>query len=462
MAVADAWCEFVRDQSDPTVAAVMSKYDADDLATLCAAVGPGFLTWHVPSVIAAWPMHPAVAEFALRALRHPESLTRGIYDPAPAAIIRTYGSRSTDTANTMVDAVLDQLAYLPPNLREALVDALTQSDLTPTALIELLKNWTADPDIWVQRAALTGLIRRVDRYRISANADVSQLDDAAQWLRTQVRSELCAYGPDHEDRRQTAWVGMLELNDLELHDGLLETIGEPTRPGTELRHTLGGIDHEIVDLVNARWESIVNHFGDDIFTLLSAPRAKENSGEEARVKVLRDLSHAQTTHPGVSELILRGAGSNDGFRTSTEYLLWSHRNGRRDLELFLACLDSTAQPRPGHQEPSEAYAVLVDTDAWDISVDELREALHNRPHFDFDPVLRAVSERAHPVTAETGSTRWLSLCARRQPDSCRSSWNAPTNGSSSRTYPNSILYSLHRCYGGCSKTQAPPRQCGQS
>lgn len=390
MAVADAWSQFVRDQSDPTIAAVMAEYDADELATLCAAVGPGFLTWHVTSVIAAWPTHPAVVKFALRALRHPESIAPGIYDPAPAAIIRTYGSRSTDTANTMTDAVLDQLAYLPPPLREALVDALTQSDLTPTVLIKLLKNWTADPDIWVQRAALAGLIRRVDRYRISANADISQLDDVAQWLRTQVRSELCAYGPDYEDHRQTAWVGMLELNELELHDGLLETIGEPTRPGTELRHILGGLDHEIVDLVNARWESIVDHFGDDIFTLLSAPRAKENSDEEARVKVLRDLSHAQTTHPGITELILREADSNNGFRTSTEYLLWSHRNGRRDLELFLACLDSSAQSRDGYQEPSEAYAALVDADAWDISDDDLRETMRNRPHLDSDPTLRAL------------------------------------------------------------------------
>lgn len=390
MAVADSWRDFAHNHDDPAVAEIMARYNPDELATLCAAVGTGHLTWHVSSVIAAWPEHPAVVEFALKALQHPRNLTSGIQDPAPPAIIRTYGSRADATANTVMDAVLGQLTYLPPDLREALVDALTKSDLTPAVLLELLQDWREDPDIWVQRTALTGLIQRVDRYRISANTDPVQIDQAADWLRAEVRAELCAYGQNYEDHRQTAWVGMLLLNDLGLHDGLLETIGKPTPPGAHLRHLLGDVDRELIELVNAHWDDVYAHFGNAIFTLLSAARSKENVSDDARRDVLRRLSYAQFTHPTISELIRVEAESDPSFRASTEYLLWSHRGGRRDLDLYLACLDGADRSRSRRGDLNELYDILVDPGAWDIHIETLRQALKVRQGFNFDPMLRAL------------------------------------------------------------------------
>lgn len=388
--VAEAWLDFTRRKDDPAVAAIIAHYDPDELATRCAAVGIRFLTWHVASVIAAWPNHPAVVEFALHALQHPRNIASGIHDPAPPAIIRTYGARESPTANTMMDAVLGQLGYLPPDLREALVGALTRSDLTPAVLLDLLQYWREDPDIWVQRTALTGLIRRIERYRISANADPAQLEEATVWLARQVREELCAYGPDYEDHRETAWVGMLLLDDLTLHDGLLETIGEPTRPGTPLRHLLGGVDRELVDLVNTHWNTLHAHFGDEIYPLLSSARPKETDAGEARRTVLRYLTHAQAPHPAITELILAEAAMDPNFRASKEYLLWSHHGGRRDLELYLACLDSADRRNRNDDDPDEIYPLLVDLAAWDIPADTLRTTLRGRPGSDVDPVLRAV------------------------------------------------------------------------
>jgi hypothetical protein len=388
MAVADAWCDFRGRADDSDVSAIISRYDPDELAILCAAVGTRHLTWHVASVIAAWPEHPAVVEFALRDLQHPRNLSGGLQDPTPPAVIRTYGSRGTTTANSMMEAVLGQLGYLPPELREAVVDALTRSDLTPTLLLDLLQGWREDPDIWVQRTALTGLIRRVERYRISAASEARQSEEATAKLAEQVRAELCAYGPYGEDHRQTAWVGMLLLGDLTLHDGLLETIGEPTPPGTSLRHLLGGVDRELVDLVNEHWDEIRGHFGSQIFTLLSSARTKDSEDGGARGRVLRHLSYAQPTHPEIAELIRAEAASDPTFRTSTDYLLWSHRGGRRDLDLFLACVD--ADDRPANGEPDEIYDLLVDPAAWDITADVLRDTLGNHPRFDFDPIVRAL------------------------------------------------------------------------
>ncbi|WP_157749541.1 NACHT domain-containing NTPase [Jatrophihabitans sp. GAS493] len=388
-AVANAWAHFASTREDAESAAMLHEYDPDELATRCTAVGTGHLTWHVDAIIAAWPAHKAVVAFASQALQHPRHISSGIHDPAPPAIVRAYGARADATANMMMDAVLDQFAYLPPRLREVLVDALTRSDLTPSTLRDLLRDWSEDPDVWVQRTALTGLIRRVERYGISPNAEHTQAEEAADWLRAQVRAELCAYGPDLEDRRQTGWVGMLLLGDLGLHDGLLETIGEPTRPGVHLRHLFGGVDRELVDLLNANWDEVSTHFGDDLFILLSASNTRD-SRANARATVLGVLSTSSSPHPSVGELVRAEADANPQFRSSADYLLWLHRGGRRDLDLFAACLTREGSSTLNRTETDEVYDLLVDPDSWQIPADTLRDALTQQPGFETDPQLRAV------------------------------------------------------------------------
>lgn len=416
MAVADAWVQFARTPEDPETAAILREYDSDELATLCTAVGTGHLTWHVDSIIAAWPEHEAVVAFALQALRHPRHLSSGIHDPAAPAIVRAYGDRVDATANMMMDAVLDQLAYLPPQLREVLVDALTRSDLTPATLRDLLGNWSEDPDVWVQRIALTGLIRRVERYRISPSAEHTQTEESTNWLRRLVQAELCGYGPALEDRRQTGWVGMLLLGDLGLHDGLLETIGEPTRPGVHLQHIFGGVDRELVDLLNANWDDVSAHFGDELFTILSAANARDVR-ENARASVLSQLSTSTSPHPAVSELIRAESDANSQFRNTVEYLLWSHRSGRRDLDLFVACLTS-AGSSTARWGTDEIYDLLVDSDSWQISADTLRDALTQKPEFDADPKLRALFCELFP-TDERSRTMFADLEAWFRTDSPR-------------------------------------------
>ena len=395
-AVAHAWAKFASTPDDVELAAIMCGHDPGELATLCTAVGTTRLTWHVDAIITAWPAHEAVIAFALQELEHPRHLSIGIHDPAPPAMVRAYGARANATDSALMDAVLDQLGYLPPQLREVLVDALTRSDLTPATLRDLLGGWAEDPDVWVQRAALTGLIRRVERYRISPNAEPSQTEEATDWLRAQVQAELCAYGPVLEDRRQTGWIGMLLLGDLGLHDGLLETIGEPTRPGVHLRHLFGGVDRELVDLLNANWVEVSAHFGDELFTLLSASRGGDVR-ENTRAPVLGQLSASSSPHPSVIELIRAEADANSPFRNSFEYLLWSHHGGRRDLDLFFACLTSMGSSSSGRRGTDEVYELLVDRDSWQIPDDTLCEALTRQPNLDVNPQFRALFCELFPL-----------------------------------------------------------------
>lgn len=402
-AVADAWMT-LRGDTDDAATETLSRHEVDELARRCTAVGTGQLTWHVGSVIAAWPEHPAVMEFALEALRHPRSLSRGIVDPAAAAILRAYAPRVDPASQKMVTAVLDQLAYLPPDTREVLTWALTESDLSPMALIDLFLDWSFDSDIWVQRAAICGLVRRFNRYRLSADAEPAQIDATGSWLREQVRAQLCAYGPDYEDRRQNAWVAMLLLGEPALHDGLLESIGEPTRPGVKLSHVFSGVDLEFVDLLNANWDHLSKHFGEDqLFLLLASARMKdqgEDNRSAARHEILLQLTKAPSLHPRIHDLVVTAAESDSSFRSDPAFLTWSHRNGRRDAALFEACV-TALNTRRFNEEPNGLYEILVDAAAWDVSEATAKEVIQNHERFDTSEALRSLfAERFpnHPAT----------------------------------------------------------------
>ncbi|WP_344339727.1 hypothetical protein [Agrococcus versicolor] len=392
MSLARAWRDLAGRTDDPRALAVLARNDADDLATRCVAVDTNFLSWHVDAIIAAWPENPAVVEFAERLLVQPRRSASGIADPTPAAVIRAYGARTDDTAARMMSIALGRFAYLPPQLREVLVGALTRSDLSPKTLSTTLKHWPMDPDLAVQRTSAVGLIRRLERYRLSPEADADQVTDVSNWLREQTREELCAYGPAFQDRRQTAWVSMLMLGDLRLHDGLRETIGNPTQPGTALSHLFGGLDRELIELVNRHWVDLFNHFGEDIFHLLNQARRREANVDDARRTVLGYLSTSGTVAPAIESLLLTEASPELELELapSREYLLWKYRRGQRDRGLFTAFLDAAGDGDALDDEDDPFYARLVDSSSWELPIEVIRRLVVEHSNFDVEPALRAL------------------------------------------------------------------------
>lgn len=113
--------------------------------------------------------------------------------------------------------------------------------------------------------------------------------------------------------------------------------------------------------------------------------------------MLGQLSTCSSPHPAVSELIRAEADENAQFRNSAEYLLWSHRGGRRDLDLLLACLTYAGASTSWRAEPDEVYDLLVDPDLWQIPADTLRDTLTHQPDFDTDPRLRALFCELFPI-----------------------------------------------------------------
>jgi hypothetical protein len=228
-------------------------------------VNPHPLMWHVPAVISAWPGQPAVQEFADKLIHDPRPITSGIPDTTPAAILRAYCGRTDESSRRIFAKTLNLLRHIEPELREVLAFELARGPLAVHDLIDVMEEWKNEPDTEVRRNAFIGLIRAIKRHQQAHDvvAGDGTLTSEMEWLREEIKGDLCAYGPELEERRQLAWIGMLMLGDLTLIDGIEETIGHSGVPGVKLDVLYDGdVDQILVNLVAENWARLCVHFGE--------------------------------------------------------------------------------------------------------------------------------------------------------------------------------------------------------
>jgi len=380
-AVADAWQRFedaVRKQDAEAAPAreVLASYDPAELAALCTAVSPQPLMWHAPSVITAWPGHPAVQEFAARLIRDPAPIASGIPDTIPAAILRAYCDRTDESSRKTFDEVLSLLKHIEPELREVLAFELARSSLGVDDRLDVMAGWEDEPDTEVRRIAFTGLIQAITRHQQARDtvAGDHTFTPEMEWLRQEIKRDLCAYGPELEERRQLAWTGMLMLGDLTLIDGIEETIGHPGAPGVKLDVLYDGdVDQILVDLVAENWHRLRAHFGEAVFERLNGKSdSQRRTAAERRFHVMSALATAASRHPAIAEMLRHEADTEPALRQDRHFLLWAKEENRGDegtLRALAAKLGDTA-----HRWQDTVLDSLLDRESWNVT-DEVFKAV---------------------------------------------------------------------------------------
>ncbi|MCP3821369.1 NACHT domain-containing protein [Streptomyces sp. A3M-1-3] len=380
-AVADAWKQFetaVREPDAETESAreALASYDPAELAALCTAVSPHFLMWHVPAVINAWPEQPTVREFADKLIHDTRPISSGISDTIPAAILRAYCGRTDEPSLLIVNKTLNLLKHIEPELREVLAFELARSSLAAADLLGVMVAWKNEPDTGIRRNAFIGLIQSIKRHQQAHN---NLMGSGAQtpemeWLRGEITDELCAYGPELEERRQLAWIGMLMLGDLTLIDSVRETLGYPGVPGVRLDvlHD-GDVDQILVDLVAENWEGLHAHFGDGIFERLNGKSdSQRRTASEERRHVMSALATVVSRYPTIAEMLRNEAESDADLRQDWGFLVWAKEENRGDegvLRSIVAALNRT-----GHHRKDQVLDSVLDRDSWNVP-DEVFKAI---------------------------------------------------------------------------------------
>lgn len=282
---------------------ILTNYGEQDVCSACTNVSTTGLGWQIADIIYTWPS--LTVDYAIRALQDDRHVMEGIDDTTHAVVLRAHAPRPCPDSEGLLNAALDLLLFLEPELREVLAYELCSANLAPSLLLEVLSAWKRDSDDGVRRTVVIGITQALIRAQemASASGAPTQIPEYSAWL-VSVREQLCSYGPSMEENRRNAWMAMLLLGDLNLIDGLRETIGEPTEPGVSL-HRLGGTaDQLLVEFVVANWDTLTAHFGDQLLSRLSAGRRSKSKEEELRaIEAVQALATAADRHPAVARLV---------------------------------------------------------------------------------------------------------------------------------------------------------------
>ncbi|WP_368679983.1 NACHT domain-containing protein (plasmid) [Rhodococcus opacus] len=380
-AVAEAWTQLEASAQDTGAHGdagreVLAGYDPAELAALCTAVDPHVLMWHVPAVIGAWPGQPVVQEFAEKLVHDRRPLSAGIPDTISVAILRAYCDRGDETSRRILDKTLNLLKHIEPELREVLAFELARNPPGANDLLDVMAEWRNEPDTEVRRCAFIGLVETIKRHQQADNDEVGAATMTAEMeqLRMQIRDDMCAYGPDFEELRQLAWTGMLMLGDLQLSDGLEETVGYTGQvPGVTLDVGYhGDVDQILVDLVAENWERLRVHFGDDLFERLNSTSDRQHrTVSEQRRHVMSALATVASRYPAIAEMLREDANTDAVLRQDPHFLLWvkdENRGDERALRAFGAKTAGTALTR-------QVVDSLLDRDSWKVSDETLKTIL---------------------------------------------------------------------------------------
>jgi hypothetical protein len=155
----------------------------------------------------------------------------------------------------------------------------------------------------------------------------------------QIKDNLCAYGPEHEELRQLAWIGMLILGDSHTErwcrgDHRL-CRAAARRQAPRLRTATSTRSSSTSSPRN--WQRLHAHFGDDLFHRLTSTSDRRGSTvAEQRRHVLSALATVASRYPSVAEMIRSEAASNSGLRQDRRFLLWAKDENRGDEEVLRA------------------------------------------------------------------------------------------------------------------------------
>jgi hypothetical protein len=235
--------------------------------------------------------------------------------------------------------------------------------------MEVMEEWRNDPDTEVRRNAFIGLVQAIRRHQQFHNDVVGAGTLTAEmvWLRRVIKEDLCAYGPELEERRQLAWIGMLMLEDLTLSEGIRETLGyEGQTPGVQLDVLFDGdVDQILVDLVAENWERLRVHFGDEVFERLnSTSNRQRRTVREQRRQVMSALATVASRYPDIAEMIRGEADTDAALRQDRHFLQWAKEENRGDegvLRALVAKLGKTTHPRQ-----DQILDSLLDRDSWTV------------------------------------------------------------------------------------------------
>lgn len=270
----------------------------------------GFSSDAVAGLISIRPSDPRVRELALREL--------GDRAGNVAAVARGYGEDPE-----IRRSVLAMVCPLPVQLRELIASRLETGVGDEAFAMSLLELYDYEVDPVVKTRASVSYHRRLEATEQDTTGALARLSQS-----------ICSYGPDHEERRQAAFCGLVELDRLDAMFDARETIGED-RPCAITVVTGREPNVPLLRQVLGNWERINGVFGEEFWTRLS----KRSSGDLNSIwNQLLPLADEYPTARAEATEYLRSSTARSPGTNALRFLARAHPRSALLLDACLRCL----------------------------------------------------------------------------------------------------------------------------
>lgn len=270
----------------------------------------GFGSDAVAGLISICPSDLRVRELALREL---EDRAGNV-----AAVARSYGDDPEISG-----IVLSMACPLPVQLREMIAARLETGIGDEAFAMSVLKLYDHEVDPVVKTRASVSYHRRLKATGQDTTDAVARLSQS-----------ICSYGPDHEERRQAAFCGLVELDRLDVMLGAMETIGGE-RPCAITVVTGREPNVPLLRQILANWERIKGAFGEEFWTRLS----KRSSGDLNSIwNQLLPLADEYPSARVEATEYLRSSTARSPGTNALRFLARAHPRNALLLEACLRCL----------------------------------------------------------------------------------------------------------------------------
>ena len=241
------------------------------------------------------------------------------------------------------------LRSLPAYLRAHICWTLAERGIEPRLVSELTERWadeTSGPNKSVASLAYHQALTRM-------RPEQPDKDELWSLALEHLGEQVAIIGPDHDELRRAAWVGMCVLEDWSPALEHLEASSNSVRISVSLADPFGGPDRILLQQIAATWGKLRSTFGDQLFEILSGPL--ESGSPES---VWDSLALVATENPVLERELESVLIANPQIRTLSGVFLWIV--SRRSLGSAELSETLTSFLRDNHYAHAEAVSYLSD------------------------------------------------------------------------------------------------------
>lgn len=233
-----------------------------------------FWDQNISTLIAYCPMSPQVRSLTLEHLKK-----------RTPSIAQVAGSYPRDSEIRTI--LSHMMAPLPRELRSDIIAALSRSAAIGEQTEFILSRWDSESDASVKAKMSIGYYSHLARMNSVPSESIDALTAAAK-----------SYGPDHYDRRQAAFCGIVSVKRFDIYFDNKEQIGDPTGLSIPLDRGLR-TNYPFLDSVASHWTEIKAAFGDGFLQ-----RFTRFSNEPNAWNVLLSVAHQNPAMASDAEMAL--------------------------------------------------------------------------------------------------------------------------------------------------------------